>query len=159
MIWWNLRRLKSRNDQRRRNAIKSLSKSNDTRALLALIQALSDKSYLVQKEAARALGDIGDERAVGPLIHLIEGSFHYAMARTAVGALENVLSRAANGAIPEDMQAAAALDDINGIDYERLEGTAWFSESRNARPWIMDCSRVRALAYQELTRRGLIVMA
>lgn len=159
MIWWNLRRLKSHNDQRRRNAVKSLSKSNDPRALLALVAALSDKSYLVQKEAARALGDIGDERAVGPLINLVEGSFHYAMARTAVGALENVLSRVAMGAISEDMQAAAMLDDVNGIDYERLEGTAWFSKSRNARPWVMDCSRVRALAYRELTRRGLIVAA
>ena len=87
---------------------------------------------------------------------MIEESFHYAMARTAVGALEEVLGRAATGAISEDMQAAAILGDVNGIYYERQEGTAWFSHDRAAQPWAMDCSRVRRLAHQELLRRGLM---
>jgi len=78
---------------------------------------------------------------------LIEESFHYAIVRTAVGALENVLGRNANGVIAEDMQAAALLGDVNGIEYEWLEGTAWFSEVRIARLWMMDCSRVRRLAH------------
>jgi HEAT repeat protein len=110
----------------------------------------------VRKEAARALGEVGDARAVGPLINLIEESFHYALARTAVGALEDVLGRAATGAVPEDMRAAAILGDVNGIYYDRREGTAWFSETRGAQPWAMDYSRVRRLAHQELLRRGLI---
>ncbi len=155
MMWWTLRQLKSGNDQTRRRAIKLLSASSDPRALAALLAALSDQSYLVRKEAARVLGDIGDEQAVGPLINLIEESFHYAMARTAVDALERVLGRSATGAISEDMQAAAVLSDVSGIYYESREGTAWFSEQRCAHPWAMDCSRVRRLAYQELVRRGL----
>jgi hypothetical protein len=109
-----------------------------------LTAALNDESYLVRKEAARALGDIGDAE-----------SFHYAMARTAIGALEDVLGRAAAGAISEDMQAAAILGDVSGIYYECRKGTAWFSEKSNARLWAMDCSRVRTLAHRELLRRGL----
>jgi len=155
-MWWKLRQLKSSKDQTRRRAVKGLSRSQDPRAIAALLDALNDESYLVRKEAARALGDIGDERAVGPLINLIEESFHFAMARTAVGALEDVLCRAANGAISEDMKAAAILGDVSGSFYERLEGTAWFSEPRNAQPWAMDCSRIRKLAHLELIRRGLI---
>lgn len=155
-MWWRLRQLRSSNDQRRRRAVKGMSRSRDPRALEALLAALSDESYLVRKEAARALGDIGDAQAVGPLINLIEESFHYAMARTAVGALEDVLGRSATGVISEDMQAAAILGDVSGIYYESRAGTAWFSEMRDARPWAMDCSRVRTLAHRELLRRGLI---
>jgi len=67
-----------------------------------------------------------------------------------------VLGRAATGAVPEDMRAAAILGDVRDIFYEHREGTAWFSETRIAQPWAMDCSRVRRLAHQELLRRGLI---
>ena len=157
MIWWKLRQLKSRNDQTRRRAVKGLGRSQDPRAMAALTAALNDKSYLVRKEAAQALGEIGDAQAVGPLINLIEESFHYAMARTAVGALEKVLVRVAASAVSKDVQAAAILSDVSGAYYECREGTAWFSETRNAQPWTMDCSQVRKLARRELTRRGLTV--
>ncbi|MCI0391969.1 MAG: HEAT repeat domain-containing protein [Acidobacteria bacterium] len=83
MLWLKLRRLKSSDDQTRRRAIKGLSRSRDPRAMAALMAALNDQSYLVRKEAARALGEIGDAQAVEPLINLIEESFHYAIARTA----------------------------------------------------------------------------
>ena len=155
MLWWKLRRLKSSDDQTRRRAIKGLSRSRDPRAMAALMAALNDQSYLVRKEAARALGEIGDAKAVEPLINLIEESFHYAIARTAVGALEKVLVRVSASLVSKDVQAAAALSDVSGTYYERREGTAWFSEARNATPWTMDCSQVRKLANRELTRRGL----
>jgi HEAT repeat protein len=155
MLWWNLRQLRSSDIQTRRRAIKGLSRSRDPRAMAALMAALNDQSYLVRKEAARALGEIGDAQAVEPLINLIEDSFHYAIARTAVGALEKVLVRVPASLISKDVQAAAALSDVSGIYYERREGTAWFSKARNATPWTMDCSQVRKLANRELTRRGL----
>lgn len=153
-MWWISRQLKSNNDQTRRRGVKGLSRSKDPRALAALMVALGDKSYLVRKEAARLLGDVGDARAVRPLINLIEESYHYAMARTAVQALEEVLGRAAASAISEDMQAAAILDDVQGIVYKRRQDTAWFSESRRPYSWAMDCSKVRTLAHRELIRRG-----
>src|SRR5262245_23838750 len=130
MMWWKLRQLKSRNDRTRRRAVKGLSRSRDPRAMAVLTAALNDKSYLVPKEAALALGEIGDAQAVGPLVNLIEESFHYAMARTAVGALEKVLVRVAASAISKDVQAAAILSDVSGAYFECREGTAWFSETR-----------------------------
>ena len=155
MLWWKLRRLKSGDDQTRRRTIKGLSRSRDPQAMAALMTSLNDQSYLVRKEAARALGEIGDAQAVEPLINLIEESFHYAIARTAVGALEKVLVRVSASLVSKDVQAAAALSDVCGTYYERREGTAWFFEARNATPWTMDCSQVRKLANRELTRRGL----
>ncbi len=155
MLWWKLRRLKSSDVQIRRRAIIGMSRSRDPRAKSALIAALIDESYLVRKEAARSLGEIGDAQAVKPLINLIEDSYHYAIAKTAVGALEKVLVRVSASLVSKDVQAAAALDDVSGVYCERRVGTAWFSEDRNATPWTMDCSQVRRLARQELTRRGL----
>ncbi len=157
MMWLRLALLRFGNDPTRRRIVKSLNRSNDPRAQEALLMALADQSYLVRKEAAQSLGDIGDARVVAPLINLIEESFHYAMARTAVGALERVLGRAADFAIPEDILAAAILGDVNGIYYEHRQGIAWFSKTRSGRPWIMDCSRVRQLAHREMLRRGLTI--
>lgn len=141
----------------RRSVVKALSQSTNPRAQEALMTALHDESYLVRKEAAQSLGDIGDAQVVGPLIQMIEDSFHYSMARTAVGALERVLDRVSSVAIPEDILAAAILGDVYGIYHERREGMAWFSKTRNGMPWTMDCSRVRTLAHRELLRRGLAI--
>ena len=155
MLWWNLQRLKSSDVQTRRCGIKGLSKSRSPRALTALIAALVDESHLARKEAAQALGEIGDAQTVNPLINLIEDSSHHAIVNAAVGALEKVLVRVAASVVSKDLQAAAALNDVGGIYYERGEGAAWVSEARNAMPWIMDCSQVRRLARQELAHRGL----
>lgn len=156
MIRWTIWKLRSRNDWTRWRAVRWLRRRRDPRAQAALVASLDDRSYMVRQEAAQALGEIGGALAVGPLIHLIEQSLHYAMTRTAVDALTRVLDRTAGQAQVDDMQAAAMLADINGLTYDLREGTAWFSETRNARRWSMDCSKVRNLAYQELLRRGLI---
>jgi HEAT repeat protein len=153
MLWWNLLRFKSSDVQIRRRAIKGLSKSRSPRALAALMTALGDESHLARKEAAEALGEIGDSRAVKPLINLIEGSVHHAIAKAAVGALERVFVRVAASVASKDVQVAAAISDVSGTYYEREEGAAWFSEAKNATPWVMDCSHVRRLARQELTHR------
>jgi len=154
MLWWNLRRLKSSDVQTRRRAIKGLSRSRNPRALAALMAALVDESHLARKEAAQALGEVGDARVVKPLVDLIEENFHYTIAKAAVGALEKVLVRVAASVVSKDIQAAAALSDVGGIYYDHREGAAWFPEAGDATPWIMDCSQVRRLARQELTRRG-----
>jgi hypothetical protein len=153
MLWWNLRRLKSSDVQTRRRAIKGLSKSRSPRALAALIAALGDESHLARKEAAETLGEIGGAQAVIPLINLIKGSVHYAIAKAAVGALERVLVRVATSVVSKDVQVAATISDVSGLYYELREGAIWLSEAKNATPWIMDCSHVRRLARQELTRR------
>jgi len=43
----------------------------------ALINALNDTGYYASRQAAKALGDIGDPRAVTPLINLLKGSDYY----------------------------------------------------------------------------------
>jgi hypothetical protein len=123
--------------------------------MAALMAALVDEAYLVRKAAAHSLGEVGDERALKPLIDLIEDSFHYSIVKTAAVALEMLLVRVAVTAVSKDVKAAAALGDVSGSYYEYRKGTAWFSGARNTTPWTMDCSRVRELANKELTRRGL----
>lgn len=155
MLWWKLRRLKYGGAQTRQRAIRGLSRSRDPRALDALMASLVDDSYLVRKEAAQSLGEIGDEQALKPLINLIEDSYHYSIAKTSVDALEKLLIRVVVNAVSQDVQAAAALDDVSGRNCASRKGVAWFSEASDMTLWTMDCSRVRKLAKQELTRRGL----
>lgn len=155
MLWWKLRQLKSGNQRTRRRAVRELGRLQDPRVIDPLMATLNDGSYLVRKEAARALGDIGDARAVRPLINLIGESVHHTLAAMALGALEKVLGRAAASANSQDIEAAATLGDISGIERECREGMAWFSEANQARSWTMDCSQIRKLAHQELIRRGL----
>jgi HEAT repeat protein len=81
MLWLNIRRLKSSDVHTRRQAIKGLSRSRNPRALAALMAALVDESHLARKEAAQALGEIGDAQAVKPLINLIEDSSHHAIVK------------------------------------------------------------------------------
>ena len=155
MLWWKLQRLKSGDVQTRRRVVRELSGSCDPRAMPALMASLVDESFLVRKEAAQSLGEVGDERALKPLINLIEDSLHYSMAKTAAFALETLLVRVAVNAVSKDVQAAAALNDISGGYPECLKRSASASGARIATTWTMDCSRVRRLANQELTRRGL----
>src|SRR5262249_22545874 len=109
MLWLNIRRLKSSDVQTRRQAIKGLSGSRNPRALAALMAALVDESHLARKEAAQALGEIGDAQAVKPLINLIEDSSHHAIVKAAVGALEKVLVRVAASVVSKDAQAQAEV--------------------------------------------------
>jgi hypothetical protein len=63
---------------------------------------------------------------VRSLVDLIEASLHYAMARTGVGVLKQVLGRTAARAISKDVQAAAMLSDVSSISHERRESMACF---------------------------------
>ena len=56
----------------RASAATALGQIGDTRAVVALIQALSDEAGEVREDAARALGKIEDARAVEPLIDLVK---------------------------------------------------------------------------------------
>lgn len=155
LLWWRQRQLRSGNRQTRRRAIRGMSHSADPRWLAPLMSALRDESWLVRKEAARVLGEIGDAQSVRPLLTLLGDSFHPAIAATTVRALEKVLSRTLTRTLPEDVKAAASLGDISGFNRECRVGIAWFSSSGNPKEWTADCSRIRKLAEQELIRRGL----
>jgi HEAT repeat protein len=56
----------------RQAAAKALGKIKDPGAITPLIEALKDENYHVQIAAVTALGEIGHNRAVEPLLHLFE---------------------------------------------------------------------------------------
>ncbi|HKX30278.1 MAG TPA: HEAT repeat domain-containing protein [Blastocatellia bacterium] len=157
MLWWNLQLLKCADYRIRRRAIKSLGKSQGARVLAVLTERLSDDHYLVRKEAARALGEIGGAEVIKSLINLSEISLQCAMAKVAVGSLQNVLDRTSTEAASEDLQDAATLDDVSGFYQRPLVGMAHFTESRRTIRWTVDCSRIREIASRELVRRGVAV--
>jgi HEAT repeat protein len=158
MVWWNLQLLKCNNYRIRQRAIRWLAGSRDERAVDRVTAALYDRHYLVRKAAAQALGEIGREQALGPLIDLAEESLHYAMARSAVDALQKVLSRTAASADVKDLEQAAGLGDFSGFFRKRLVGVAYFIEAGQSIPWTVDCALIRNTARQELVRRGLPVL-
>ncbi|MDX2034005.1 MAG: HEAT repeat domain-containing protein [Blastocatellia bacterium] len=153
MFWWNMQLLKFKDYRARRRAIRGLSQSQDERAIDPVIAALDDRHYLVRKAAAQALGDFGGEHALAPLLTLAEDTFHYPMAKIAVDALQNVLGRAATNADRKDLEAAANLHDVSGLFRHPTEGVGYFSEENRTLHWTVDCSRIRALAGQEMIRR------
>lgn len=69
MLWWTLRQLKSKDNRKRIQAVERLGKSKDARAAVeALASALNDEDLGVRKAAAKALGEVNDERAAQALI-------------------------------------------------------------------------------------------
>lgn len=60
----------------RRNAAKALGKLENTRVVPALIRCLDCDDYYVRESAAQALEMLGDERAIAPLMKLLENSVH-----------------------------------------------------------------------------------
>lgn len=153
MFWLNMQLLKFEDYRARRRAIRRLSQSQDERAIDPVIAALDDRHYLVRKAAAQALGDFGREDALAPLLTLVEDTFHYPMAKIAVDALQNVLGRAASHADRKDLETAANLRDVSGLVRQPTEGVAYFAEENRTMRWTVDCSRIRALAGQEMIRR------
>ena len=155
MFWWNLQLLKFDNYRVRRRAVRWMGQSHDKRAIRPVTSALSDRHYLVRKAAAQALGEVGQEQALKPLLALAEESFHYAMARIAVHALHKVLVRTATRANDKDLEKAAILGDVSGFHRRHLVGMAFFTEASHFKHWTVDCSGVRNLACRELFRRGV----
>ena len=71
-------------------ALKFLAKAGDTQCVPDVVVLLADADPDVRKQAARALGRIGDERAVLPLAGLYETEFCDDVAATAVLALVRI---------------------------------------------------------------------
>src|SRR5947207_2191127 len=71
MLWWTLLKLKSDKAAERKQAVMELSRVQDGRAVEALAQALKDKDWGVQEQAARALAGRGDSRGPSHLIKML----------------------------------------------------------------------------------------
>ncbi|MCA9913795.1 MAG: HEAT repeat domain-containing protein, partial [Anaerolineae bacterium] len=68
-------------------AINLLGDFKDVRAVEVIVGALSSQDTWVQGAASRALGNIGDDRAVTPLINLLKNSNDYWLKETIIRAL------------------------------------------------------------------------
>jgi len=59
MLWWTLRQLRSDDAIKRVEAIQKLAGSRDPRVIEALVRSLNDQAESVEKEARKALADMG----------------------------------------------------------------------------------------------------
>ena len=71
MQWLALSQIKSSDAGRRLQAIEALSQVNDTKAVVALIGALTDPVIRVRVAAVQAIGVLRDERCVQPLLSVL----------------------------------------------------------------------------------------
>jgi HEAT repeat protein len=124
-------------------AIRALIKFGRT-AMEPLIAALEDNEPAVRQSIAYALGDIGDARAVAPLIEVLKDK---ASARFVEAGLRVLLEHAASSMSPAHLRLVASVDNtcvcLQPNDCGHLvDGT-------------LDCTQIKQLARQELIRRGL----
>ncbi len=75
MLYWTLKKTRSKQWEVRRKAAEKLGNSGDPSAVEPLIVLLQDRKLSVTIEAASALGKIGDPRAVKPMLELIHHQY------------------------------------------------------------------------------------
>ena len=145
-----LQALKDHDSQVQSSAARGLANIGSP-AVEGLTDALGSPDASVQREAARALGEIRDPRSARALADMITRSRGLTgeypdlleAARVAAASLQAVLTDAA-GQIPEDdLSPIAEVPDCMLI---RQPGD-------EPQPEAVDCSRIRAVARQELERR------
>ncbi len=93
--------------------IVQLGKSGDKENVPELIVALSDTNANIRRLAASALGKLGDERAVEPLLNLLENEQQPQVRQYAVKALGKIGVEQANATL------LAIMQDENERDYTR----------------------------------------
>jgi len=123
-------------------------------AIEPLVEAL--RNFLVETEAVWTIGQIGDERAIEPLIALLKRYSDDFTMYAAIEALLNILQRNAAGISLENLRELARLQVFRHEEKEELiehgDSARWIS-TPNKIP--VDCSKIQQLAQQELISRGL----
>jgi HEAT repeat protein len=116
-------------------------------ALPSLLAALADNNSEVRRAAAKALGQVGDARAVLPLVTCLNKTYGCEEWETDViaEALTCVLETTVASITPEDLRLIAHCDDLPVLSFDGKE-LVYGSFS---------CIHIRQLARQELTRRGM----
>jgi HEAT repeat protein len=166
----------------RRKAAEALGEIGDARAMEPLAEALTDEDSEVKRAAAEALvrigpaavellitvlkersewyaawalGQIGDARAVEPLVATVVNAKNLRELATPMPveepilALEKVLERVAAEVTTEELRKIVTLGDSIHVS-SPTEVCMYWSKT-------IDCSHVKQLARQELIRRGLEV--
>src|ERR1017187_2581042 len=89
MIWLELRRLRSKVSDERREAQERLIALGH-QAVNGLISVLEDRDWRVREAAVKALSEIGDQRATAPLIARLKDDDH-TVRQVSIYALERIL--------------------------------------------------------------------
>jgi HEAT repeat protein len=126
-------------------------------------QLLSDKPWYEWKAAYHAENDwwlrtiavgalekVGDSRAVLPLAKLVKCSA--GEASIALKALTKILENCLPVVTVDDLRELASLEDTVGVVWDALGDDDWV---QSPSPMRLNCSPVRQMAHQELSRRGL----
>lgn len=119
-------------------------------AVLPLLMGLRSWDAVGRAQAAEVLGQLGDERAVEGLI---TRAGDVEVAATAIRALERLLDTCATQVATEELRAIAALGEVMQMRRaaKPYNDFLYLRES----PEVVDCTRVKRLAQQELRRRGV----
>ena len=140
------------------NAIISLGKQRDSKAVEPLVEALeAEKEDLVQQALFEALGNIGDKKA-SPAVEKHLGKGHWSVRVAAIAALSKFRTESAVGALIVQMQKEKGrlLTDIRKA-LEELTGETRFRENRKQwKEWwdkYKDRFRVPSKAYIDEQKR------
>jgi HEAT repeat protein len=129
MQWLTLSQIKSSDVERRIQAIETLAREPDVKALLALMRALSDSSPRVRVAAAQVLGPLRDERCIQPLIGLLcdthpgvrEAGVRALKAMGHASAVPHLVPLLQDATPAVRVSAAAALNDLHWTPGSELE--------------------------------------
>jgi HEAT repeat protein len=122
--WLAMRQLRRQADEASRlQAIRTLTAERTALAVEELVQALRDPSIEVRREAARALGEIGDPRAVPALLQMLHDPASGIRAECAE-ALGKIGDKSALNPLIAMLQAEAIEERLSAIQALRLLGDA-----------------------------------
>ncbi len=141
-------------------AAEAFKRNGDYRGLPVYLEALNSDWEQRHKDAVYALGEIGDEHAVLPLVDVINDirltyehldNEETTKIERVLGALKLVLERSAASIRSEDLQAIIQINETYTYVYTSDEG----HYEHVKKSWF-DCHEVKALTHRELVCRGLI---
>jgi HEAT repeat protein len=161
--------LTSSDPEERCTACEAVLWIDEHRAIELVLPQLDDPDITVRWNACGCLHDFGDERAIQPLIRVMQGDPDAQVRGTAAYALGGIGGESAIPALLAVMEsdherdihghspsstAASALDDILGTDETRIKVSETLRQMRAGEP---DLNRLRRLAqerYQALSGQG-----
>ena len=94
-VWWYALDLQNGHPRVRRGAVEALGTLRHPRAVELLIRALGDADFGVSRAAAEALGNLGDQRGVGPLVGVLQSQWD----------AQRMLTQTLTQLLPKDMRS------------------------------------------------------
>jgi HEAT repeat protein len=160
MLWWTLWQLQSVNYRVRTKAVEKLRASRDPRAIELLIARLAHKDRYVWWNAAEALGQLGNTRAVEPLIVRLTDE-NSSVLRATMKVLEQLdpqwrQSEGARAAVPALL--VRLTDQAGDVRKSAAGALGEFGDARAVRPLIKlavdrECADMAIYALSSVIKR------